>query len=230
MLPRRVPETYRQTCREYRTNDNSLDRLRLAAQRQGWSFYYPFEEFHAARYEGNFYPKENFHWAGKSIHLFMPGLMAALAITPADAYFAEPEAKETKAELSRVLGVRLTAEIRDQDFAEFETTERFQEPGFVRQWYSRAMDFREVTTERAMTPRTALLISNSFGVFAVKFLAPAYSMIVHVNTNDLLPTEGPAFFEGILERVSPDDVIFMFHDEGVAAAGERIHGYLFAQP
>lgn len=229
MLPRRVPESIRQACREYGGTDNSMVRLRREGARRGLAIYYPFEEFSAARYSGNFYPKENFHWAGESIHLFMLGLFDALAISPTEAYSADPRTTEIKAELSRILGVRITATIRDFDYSDFDVTERAREPAYIRQWYSRALDFREASAGNPMTSRTALLIGNSFGAFAVKHLAPAYRKVVQVNVNDVLPDEGAVFFEEIVRRVAPDDLIFMFHDEAAAAEGRRMYQYLFGR-
>jgi len=229
MLPRRVPEAIRQACREYGGTENSMARLRREGARRDLAIYYPFEEFSAARYTGNFYPKENFHWAGESIHLFMLGLFDTLAISPTGAYSADPRTTEIRAELSRILGVRLTATIRDYDYAAFGVTEKAREPAFIKQWYARASDFREASTGNPMTSRTALLISNSFGAFAVKHLAPAYRRIVQVNVNDVLPEEGAIFFEEVVQEVVPDDVIFLFHDESAAAEGRRMYQYLFGR-
>lgn len=226
MLPRRVPDSIRQACRAYGDTDNSMVRLRREGARRGLAIYYPFEEFSAARYSGNFYPKENFHWAGESIHLFMLGLFDALAISPTEAYSADPRTTEIKAELSRILGVRLTATIRDFDYAGFRVTETSREPDFIRQWYTRASDFREASADNPMTSRTAVVISNSFGAFAVKHLAPAYRRVVQVNVNDVLPGEGAAFFDEVIRQVAPDDLIFLFHDESVAAEGKRMFQYL----
>lgn len=229
MLPRRVPESLRKACRDYGSIDNRMVRLRREGERRDLAIYYPFDEFSAARFSGNFYPKENFHWAGESIHLFMLGLFDVLGIAATESYSADPERTVIKAELSRILGVRLTATIRDFGYDAFGVTERTREPPFVRQWYSRASDFREALTDNPMTSRTALLISNSFGVFAVRHLAPAYRRIVHINVNNVLPEEGAGFLENVVRRVAPDDLIFMFHDESVAAEGRRMYQYLFGE-
>lgn len=226
MLPRRVPEALRKACRDYGGSNNRMVQLRRQGAKRGLAIYYPFEEFAATRYTGNFYPKENFHWAGESIHLFMVGLFDTLGITPTTAYLAEPQVTDTRAELSRVLGVRLTATIRDYDYPEFGVMERPREPAYISQWYSRASDFREASTDNPLTSRTALLISNSFGAFAVKHLAPAYRKVVQVNVNDVLPEEGAGFFEAVIRRVAPDDIIFLFHDEAAIAEGKRIYRYL----
>ena len=152
-----------------------------------------------------------------------------LGIAATESYSADPETTVIKAELSRILGVRLTATIRDFGYDAFGVTERTREPPFVRQWYSRASVFREALTDNPMTLRTALLISFSFGVFAVRHLAPAYRRIVHINVNNVLPEEGTGFLENVVRRVAPDDLIFMFHDESVAAEGRRMYQYLFGE-
>ena len=87
--------------------------------------------------------------------------------------FEDRYGRVIEAELSRVLGVRLKVAIRDYDYSSFGVTERDREPSFIKDWYARAADFRETTADNPMTSRTALLISNSFGAFAVRHLAPA---------------------------------------------------------
>ncbi len=221
-LPHTVPQTIRAACAKYRHVENQMRQLQESAAAEGWKLYYPFEQMYSLRNDETYYPKENFHWRGKSTHLFAKGLFQVLGIEVPPDHSAKPYLRQVPADMVGSLGFKRTITITDYNYDSYGIREFHNRPKLVNKYYERARDFHKITSKNPLSQRTALLLSNSFGRNLAKHLAPGYARVIHVNTNHLQQEERKRFFTEFVDQIAPDDIIFVVHDaETRAGPGNR---------
>ncbi len=76
-----------------------------------------------------------------------------------------------------------------------------------------------------------LLISDSFGVRAARYLSEYFATVIHVNVRyaSLLPGQGRQLQSKLFDIAKPDAVIVLFHDGAVGSAG-AVSTALFGKP
>ena len=72
-----------------------------------------------------------------------------------------------------------------------------------------------VKTALEYSQRRALVLSNSFGVYVTRHLAPGFSELYHVNINHLTAEEAGPFLTTIVDEVRPTDLLYIVHDAGL---------------
>ena len=215
MLPASVPDDVKQSCVNFR-NENVFFLLRNILQKEGVNFYYPFELFFANRDTPYFYPKENFHWNGKSAHLFVEKLLLLLEIDVDEEYNKESEVVSGTADLGSIVGFRRKIDVWHYPYTSFDVNPMQQVLAKkLRKYFKNASDFSFFRTANAMTERRALIISNSFGAFVVPHIAPAYKELAHVALYRLQEHEKKNFFSSFVDSFAPDDIIFIIHDDAM---------------
>lgn len=216
-FPLDVPRKYREACRQFRSKKNAASELSAWGEASGNVVVYPVNEFHAQRFENNFYPRERFHFSGMSAHTFARIALGKLGINISEAYdFHEPIDTVTS-DLGSLIGFNRPLRVDYFPYAEFELHKQEGVPAFVKEYYQKIKQFGVVTSGSPMTERAALVITDSFGKSAVNHLAPGYRSITWINIANLAEGETVRFFTEFVERIDPDDLLFIFHD-GLAAS------------
>lgn len=211
-LPLSVPREIREACSQYRTNNNPAQQLALWGQGRATNVLNLYDAFYRARFEGNFYPKENFHSSGASNHLMAHLAFAHLGLVT-DARFAASRIDYTTTwDLKQFFGFPRPVVMPVFDYLGFGIKVRRGQPESVREWFEHARDFGTYLTDRPLSQRSALVISDSYGYRGAKHLAPGFKSVVWVNTNSLQAHEVAGFFGEFVRNMKPDDLIFLFHE------------------
>jgi len=214
-LPASVPRRYREACAQYRPETSLPGALERAFEGTGHVVVYPFAEFKAHRYEGNFYPRENFHSNGESANLTARLVLAQMGISVDESFTRAALVEESSRDLQELLGFERTVHAKLYSYATYGVVSHFRSPELTQRFYHRARAFGTYTAAHPVTTRTALVIGNSFVTNLARDLAPAFRSLVWVQTNDLQDQEGEAFFSEFVDAIHPDDIIFVLHDTGL---------------
>jgi len=211
-LPNNIPLEMRNHCERYSQTINipSAISQRFSGQR---TVYHPFDLIAAHKNEAHFYPKQNFHWSGKSAHIFSAGFLQAIGIKTNAVYEVEPKLVETEADLTSI-GFTRTIPVWHYDYSDFGITHSHQKPDTVMTYYKDAHDFNQFTATQPLSDRSALMISNSFGVFTAPHIAPGFKTLYHVNVNHLKKAERQGFYFDFIDSLNVTDIIFLMHDGG----------------
>ena len=183
---------------------------------------YPLEDFIAKRFDGNFYPKQSFHFSGAAAHLFSDILLKAVGILPPPMWGKRIDNHLFRADLETIFGFDRTFRAPDYDYSQFGIQIKGQTPTFINECYLRALDFGSVQTRSPMSERSALILSDSFGARTAPHLAAGYRNLVWINVTRLQPSESAAFVHDCLPKIPADDVFFVFHDAGALALGPTL--------
>jgi hypothetical protein len=226
-LPRSVPKPIRAACLSYTQVPPPALRLAADAAQSKLSVIYPLDAFIAHRENGNFYPKESFHFSGQSAQLFAQSLLhevgiATLAIDTAPRYDGR-----ITADLQEIFGFKRRIRATQIDYSAFGIQVAYRQPDFIRSCYKRVMYFGTYDASSPITERTALILSDSFGGFAASQLAPAYRKLTWINVTQLQPDERDAFLGDCLSRLSAQDIFFVFHDGSAMWEGRHLEHVFF---
>jgi hypothetical protein len=182
------------------------------AKQAGIPLCYPFEAFVALKQTPYFYPPQNYHFDGKSTHVFATSLLRQLNHQlPAD-YGRQARLIAANADMVPLFGFTRSIKVWDYDYDDFALSIQWGQPQAVKRYYQRAGDFRLLTSANPLSSQKALLITNSFGAFAAPHVAPAYQTLLQVNINHLQLAEFNGFFNAFCSQWAPDDLIFIFND------------------
>ncbi|EAQ97355.1 hypothetical protein [Congregibacter litoralis] len=213
-LPRTVPAPVRRACLSLDPLDSVGGQLRTRSAGKGYRVHFPIEALLALRDQPAFYPPGNFHSASMINHEFAGRLLRTLGIEPGDAYGQGASLGVISADM-RSMGFTRRVEAWIYPYASYGVRVARGEPAWVKRFYSRARDFGQYRAANPASPRSALLLSNSFGAFVAPHLAPGFKTLTHINLNALQRQEADAFLKEVMMRVKPDEVIVLVHDGGI---------------
>ena len=214
-LPESVPKKLKDACSNASQSDFGTVKMIVGLQETGSKIYYPYSLFQGRQHEKYFYPKENFHWKGKSAHLFAGGLLRSLGIQVTKNYHDGAFLKEDQSDLSNFLGFSLPVKVWSYPYNDFGVKHMPVLPGPTEKYYERVNDYSYYRTNSPLSDRKAIILSDSFGYNAVSHLAPGYTEVLHINISNLQEPEKRSFYVDYIDNYKPDDVIFLFHDAGI---------------
>jgi hypothetical protein len=223
-LPLAVEKKYRDACRAYPTSDHLLAQMdRLGKSDGRYTIYYPLALFQAHRDEPYFYPKEKWHWSGRSAFLFardllvQSGMMETLKVD-------DPAVVGTVSDdLTMFFGFSREVQAMTYPYANFETT--VVEPPWTGALVKNG-GLLHFTTKNSLSGKRALLMSNSFGIELAPHLAKGFSELYFFNLNHVKPEEEERFFAGIVEKTRPNHIYILFDDAGIIAAPQRLGAFV----
>lgn len=221
-LPDSVPRAIRQACMGYRQDGPALTRLSGEAAALGLDVVYPLERFVARRLDDNFYPRESFHFSGLSAHLFAGQLLHVVGIEPGKNWRKEIDAEKRHADLAAIIGFDREIRATGFDYSAFGVQARVMRPEFISACYPRVPEFGTFETRNPITEHSALILSDSFGVFTARHLAPAYRTLTWINISELQHADVTAFFGTCLKKIDAEHLFFVFHDGGVLWSGKKL--------
>jgi hypothetical protein len=213
-LTMRVPRHLREACSDYK-NRTSIATQLSSHPVLGKSVIYPIDDFFQHRHEGNFYPRENFHIDGDSSHLFAKNILTEMGLNPGPNYDGHRIQARINSDLSSLFGFRIKLTGSLYRYGDYRPRVHLQNPDMVKSYYSRASDFGTWTSKNPLTKRKLLVISDSFGSFAARHLAPGFSELTWININHLKKEEVKPFFQELLPGLQPDGILFLFHEGGL---------------
>ena len=214
-----VPRRYREACAGYQYRSSVSGTISRVAKDNGHTVIYPFEEFWRRRYEGNFYPRENFHYTGASGHWLARQTLISLGIQPNAAYEQRYSAEIVTHDLMNLLGFTRQLEAVVYPYDAFSIRKDLSKPNYVRDYFANVNQFGTFTSSSPLSRRKALVVGNSFAPFAAEHLAPGYHSLTYIMLNDLQEDEYVRFFTELVPRIDPDDLIFVYNDNVVAFTG-----------
>ncbi len=211
-LPDEVPTEYRDACALAGDSQGDLVTGIASLSRPNFPIYYPLADFLPLKDTEAFYPKENFHWDGRSAHVFAKNFLTQLGIDVPNTFGADSALTATKGDL-RNMGFARTVDVWDYPYAKFGI--RAVEPAALgaRRYYAQAIDVSEYLVDSPLSNGSALVLSNSFGAFTSRHLAPGFAHLTHINLHDLQPEEYSGFYGEYLDSLKPDQIILLIHDE-----------------
>jgi len=210
-LPDTVPRHIREACLGLNPEDNIPGQLVQRLRAAPLQVYYPVETMIALRDEKEFYPPQNFHANSMINHVFAQGLLLELGIEPGNQYSDGAHLTKIKADMT-MLGFEREATAWSYPYFAYQVEKQFQEPQWVLKTYERAQDFFTYTTGNPASGRTAILLSNSFGAYIAPHLAPGFKTLYHINLVNLRAGEARPFFEDLIAKTRPTEVIYLLHD------------------
>ena len=223
-LPLTLDRKYRDLCQAYDNNNALLYQLQRMGQQTGrYTVYYPLALFKQHRDEPYFWPKELFHWSGRSAFLFARDLLVQSGIV--DTLKLDDPAKVGLVgdDLVMFFGFSRKVKAYKYPYANFQTT--VQEPEWITS-LSKQKGMLHFTTANGLSQKKGLLISNSFGIELAPHLAKGFSDFYFFNLNHLRPEDAPRFFKNIVDKTQPDHIYILFDDAGIIAAPQRLGAFL----
>lgn len=224
-LPPMVERKYRDACRAYPQSDHLIGQLQHLGREDGrYDLYYPLELFRAHRDEPYFYPKETWHWSGRSAFLFARDLLRHSGVV--DRLIIDDPAKPGQIgdDLGMFFGFGRTIHALTYPYANFRT--KRDQPAWIRELCKQGKALWRYQTENALSNKRGLLLSNSFGIELTPHLARGFSEFHFFNLNHLKPEEELEFFRRIVEFTRPDHIYVLFDDTGSIAAPQRLQAFL----
>ena len=213
-LPATVPRELRKACRDLNPWNTVAGVLASEPASGPYKVYYPFDKMVTMRDREAFYPPGNFHANSMINHEFSRGLLSQLGIDLGDNYPSRPRLGQINSDLTMLgFGRRISA--WKYGYKKNRLKWRRQQPEWIRDYYTNARDFKRYTAENPLSPRRALVLSNSFGAYIVGHLAPGFSELYHININHLKAGEANLFLTTVLDRVRPNDLLYIVHDAGL---------------
>jgi hypothetical protein len=209
-----VPRRYRERCAQYEQENSVSEAIVRSAQEGGSIAIYPYKEFLQQKYNGNFYPRENFHYAGKSAHWLGREALNRLGIAVNADYEENVLGATVTHDIMNLLGFTRALEFTAYPYTAFQLRRQPRTPEYIRDYFERAQQFGVITSDNPLSQRTALVIGNSFTTFTADHLAPGYRSLIYIMTNDLRQEEYVRFFTELVPRIGADDLIFVYNDNG----------------
>ena len=212
-LPDSTPTKLIEACQKNIENDNLLTRLHDRSTNEK-TFHYPQKELLTLKNDPYFYPKENFHWNGMSAHYFSKGLLTRMGIEIDDGAYDKKHLATVNSDLSQ-LGFIRRAKAWRYPYSEYQVKITRKSPELIKQYYKNVRDYSEFDTSNPATDETALVLSNSFGAYTAPHLAPAFKKLYHINVNHMMTKEKARIYGKLIDRLNPDRIIFIFHDDAM---------------
>ncbi|MFT4655236.1 MAG: hypothetical protein ACI82S_002896 [Patiriisocius sp.] len=212
-LPVYIPTPLRKACSSFR-DDNFLVSIQNKMELNGGTYYYPYEMFFQQKNVEAFYPKENFHWSGRSSHVFAKGLLNQIGIEVSPAFSVGEKLTTGRSDLNPI-GFERAVNVWHYPYQSYGVSKTTVARQMVMPYYSRIRDVSYYKTESPMSDRKLLLLSNSFGAYVAPHLAPGFKELYHVNLNHLQKDEYKRFFNEFINSLSITDVMFIVHDDGL---------------
>lgn len=216
-LPSGVPPALRRACMEYPGRDHAYARLERLGEADGqYRVFYPLGLFNAHKQERHFWPKELFHWEGRSTYLFARTLLKESGAVETVA-FDDPAAPgpAMKDDLSVFFGFTRPVTVWSYPYAGMPTERRAES------WLDEAYDgkrnlYAHYVTEGALSPKTALMFADSFGEALEPHLARGFAHFYALSTNWMRwkPAE---LFAAAAGRIRPDYVFFVYNDTNITS-------------
>lgn len=223
-LPLAVEKHYRDACRAYPTSDHLLARMdRLGKSDGRYTIYYPLALFQAHRDEPYFYPKEKWHWTGRSAFLFARDLLVQSGMVDTLKVDDPAVVGTVGDDLGMFFGFSRNVQALTYPYANFETT--VVKPPWTKTLVKNG-GLLHFTTRNSLSGKRALLMSNSFGIDLAPHLAKGFSELYFFNLNHVKPEEEERFFAGIVEKTRPDHIYILFDDAGIIAAPQRLGAFV----
>jgi hypothetical protein len=209
-----VPRRYREACAQYASAQSISGSIARAAQANGNRVIYPYEEFLRQKYDGNFYPRENFHYTGASAHWVGREVLQQLGIAVSDEFEEKVQGMFRTYDLMNLLGFTRQIQAISYPYTAFALKKKWGNPSFVLDYYKRAQasQFVTINSGNPLSSRTALSVGNSFSQNTADNLAPGYRSLINVQINDLKKEEFVPFFTELVPRVAANDLIFVFNE------------------
>lgn len=212
-LPPLLPSWLKKTCDGLVHGNNMLDKLIREYDRT--SIVYPFQEMLDKRDQEQFYPPEQFHFEGRSAHLMAKRTLEAMGILLPNRFDLEPKLSQRNSDLSRVLGFNSAVSYWKYDYTlEFGMTWEDRKPDIVKEYHTRASDYRYFKCKNPITERKALVLGDSFSGVLAFYLYPAYREMISVSFNDITAQDMKGF-RGLIDVYDPDDIYLILHDQGI---------------
>lgn len=223
-LPISMPRYLREACAALQNRPRVATKLVQAANELGLTVVYPFEDFQHLKYEGNFFPRENFHWHGPSAHHTAKLLAGRLGIVLPDAYSENWKDVIERADISGQLGFLFTFRQSVPDYGVFGVLSANKElPAALLSHYKQSWKpAGRYSAQHPITDRTALLVGNSFTGELASHLAPMYRDLIWAQTNTWDSIETSRIVPDIIKALDPDDIIFVAHDSGLLRASKLL--------
>jgi hypothetical protein len=215
-----IPRRYRERCAQYEQENSVAEAIVRSVQENGNIAVYPYKEFLQQKYDGNFYPRENFHYAGKSAHWLGRETLNRLGIAVSADYEENVLGTTVTHDIMNLLGFTRALELTAYPYTAFQLRSQPQVPEYIRDYFERARQFGVITSDNPLSQRTALVIGNSFTTFTADHLAPGYRSLTYIMTNDLRQEEYVRFFTELVPRISADDLIFVYNDNAASFAAQ----------
>lgn len=223
-LPLRVPPAYRRACLAYPEQDHLLARLQRQGEASGhYRLFYPYELFARHRGEEGFYPKERYHWEGKSVYLFARHLAQASGAVAAPKLDDPAQLGTVPDDIATFFGFART--VTGYTYAYGDQASTVQPVPWIGE-FSQQGQLTLSTTENSLHPGTALLIANSFGIALAPHLARCFEQLYFLDLNLLQINEQRPVFAALIERTRPDYVFFVFDDVNVVHIPQRLAGFI----
>lgn len=223
-IPLSLPGHYRSACLTYSGKDHALARL----QRQGEStdryrIFYPYSLFTAHKDEPYFWPKERFHWEGRSAYLFARHLLKASGVI--ETLLLDDAAKIVPVDddLAGFFGFSRPVSAYVYPYTG-QPLVRITEP-----WargFSRKETFSHLLTKGSLSDKSALMVANSFGGMIVAHLARGFRHLYTLDTNWLMQEEQATVLATVIEHIRPDYVYFVFDDQNVGNLPEWLASFV----
>lgn len=223
-LPLRVPPAYRTACLAYPRQDHLLARLQRRGEETGlYQVFYPYELFNRHKEEYGFYPKQRYHWEGKSAFLFSRHLARACGAVTALALDEPASFGRVPDDIATFFGFARTVEGYSYPYADRASTVR---PVSWLGEVSKRGRMSHSLTEKSLSPKTALLIANSFGEALAPHLARCFTNLYFLDLNSIQNDEQKAVFAAVSSRIRPDYVFFVFDDVNAVHIPWRLLGFI----
>jgi len=222
-LPTRVDKKYRDACISYGTSDTLLFQLENKSQEhKQYKLHYPFRLFKEHRDEPYFFPKEKWHWTGRSTYLFARNLAYRTNVLK-ELKIDDPAVPELVSDdLLMFFGFERRIKALTYSYDTFHT--RTEYPDWQYDLSNRG-GLTRYSTSNALSNKRALLLGNSFGIELAPHLARIFKDLYYFNLNDIRKNEEALFFSKIAELTKPDHIYILFDDAGIVAAPKRLAAF-----
>ncbi|MEM8489813.1 MAG: hypothetical protein AAF756_03230 [Pseudomonadota bacterium] len=210
-LPPTVPVRHRHRCQSIAQKRGFAPDL-LSSMAEGYSVIYPFEEQFRLRDTPHFYPPENFHADSRSTHEFARSFFRVAGIA-GDISGLEPSLETVRADLKMMGFSRDIKAWRYRYRQQVKITR--SPPSWVLSQFPTIKVTATYDTERPLSRRRAVLLSDSFGAFVAPHLAIGFEQILRLNIKSLGKPEAEQFLTVALKKTAATDVILLLHDAGL---------------
>ena len=219
-LPRTVEKQYRDACLAYPSSDYLLAQL----ERQGrvgdrYRLYYPLELFRAHRDEPYFYPREKWHWTGRSAYLFARDLLRFSGVL--DRLIVDDPAAVGKVGDDLVMFFGFSRQVQALVYPYANVKSTVERPKWAAS-LSKGGGLLHYASQPGLSDKRGLLIANSFGIDLAPHLAKGFGEFYFYNLNALSQGEEERLFTRIVDLSRPDHIYVLFDDAGIIAAPDRL--------
>lgn len=222
-LPLRVDRKYRDSCMSYSEENGLIFQLGRRGQDTGdYKLYYPYKQFKSHRDEPYFFPKEKWHWTGRSTYLFARDLAYHTGVLK-ELKTDDPAVPDfVSDDLRMFFGFERRIKALTYRYERFNTRKEIPDWQFA---LSRNGGLAHYSTNNALSNKRALLLGNSFGIELAPHLARIFQDFYYFNLNKIQKNEEENFFRTITEHTRPDYIYILFDDAGIVAAPKRLAAF-----